>query len=338
VAVRLENADRLVFSVKDTGRGIGREEQERIFREFVRLRSAEGVDGFGLGLSIVDRLVRLLGGSIRLESVPGEGSEFIVSVPVGVPPAHPESTLRSGAGLRLLWVDDDPLQLEMTAALCRAEGIEAASCPYPEYAARLVAEQRFDAVFTDIQMPSMDGFRVLEAIRSVRSDLPVVAVSARSEPMPEGFAGVLRKPFSAAELLELLDAIVGLRPAAPADAESAAGGATVAGFEALTAFAGDDAAAAREILRTFAEQNAEACDRLCEALAADDARTVRALAHRMAPIFTMLGTEEVASALRILERCGEPVDEEVRRLTLRTVESVRRIVAEAQKRVSLQSV
>ena len=78
VAVRLENADRLVFSVKDTGRGIGREEQERIFREFVRLRSAEGVDGFGLGLSIVDRLVRLLGGSIRLESVPGEGSEFIV--------------------------------------------------------------------------------------------------------------------------------------------------------------------------------------------------------------------------------------------------------------------
>lgn len=59
---------RLVFSVRDTGRGIGREEKERIFQEFVRLRSAQGVDGFGLGLSIVDRLVKLLGGSISLES------------------------------------------------------------------------------------------------------------------------------------------------------------------------------------------------------------------------------------------------------------------------------
>ena len=74
---------RLVFSVRDTGRGIGREEKERIFQEFVRLRSAQGVDGFGLGLSIVDRLVKLLGGSISLESRLGEGSKFIVSVPVG---------------------------------------------------------------------------------------------------------------------------------------------------------------------------------------------------------------------------------------------------------------
>lgn len=68
---------RLVFSVRDTGRGIGREEKERIFQEFVRLRSAQGVDGFGLGLSIVDRLVKLLGGSISLESRPGEGASSL---------------------------------------------------------------------------------------------------------------------------------------------------------------------------------------------------------------------------------------------------------------------
>ena len=84
VTIRADVVDgRLVFSVRDTGRGIGREEKERIFQEFVRLRSAQGVDGFGLGLSIVDRLVKLLGGSISLESRLGEGSKFIVSVPVG---------------------------------------------------------------------------------------------------------------------------------------------------------------------------------------------------------------------------------------------------------------
>ena len=70
---------RLVFSVRDTGRGISREEKERIFGEFVRLSSAQGVDGFGLGLSIVDRLVKLLGGTISLESRLGEGSRFIGS-------------------------------------------------------------------------------------------------------------------------------------------------------------------------------------------------------------------------------------------------------------------
>ena len=64
---------RLLFRVSDTGRGIGPEERERIFQEFVRLPSAGGVSGVGLGLSIVDRLVKLLGGTIELESEPGPG-------------------------------------------------------------------------------------------------------------------------------------------------------------------------------------------------------------------------------------------------------------------------
>ena len=71
VTLRADVADGwLTFSVRDTGRGIGPEERERIFAEFVRLRSAQGVDGFGLGLSIVDRLVKLLGGTIALDSEP----------------------------------------------------------------------------------------------------------------------------------------------------------------------------------------------------------------------------------------------------------------------------
>ena len=154
---------RLVFSVRDTGRGIGREEKERIFQEFVRLRSAQGVDGFGLGLSIVDRLVKLLGGSISLESRLGEGSKFIVSVPVGrssgKKPDGPQQPARTAArpDLKVLLIDDDPLQLEMTAGMCRQAGVAAECCQYPEYAAKLVAEGVFDAVFTDIQMPSADG-------------------------------------------------------------------------------------------------------------------------------------------------------------------------------------
>lgn len=177
---------RLVFSVRDTGRGIGREEKERIFGEFVRLSSAQGVDGFGLGLSIVDRLVKLLEGTISLESRLGEGSKFIVSVPVGeagpaAVPLEVEEPASPQPGLRVLLVDDDPLQLEMTAAMCRRAGIGAECCQYPEYAAKLVADGRFDLVLTDIQMPSADGFSVLAAVHGVDPALCVVAVSARGE-------------------------------------------------------------------------------------------------------------------------------------------------------------
>lgn len=94
----------------------------------------------------------------------------------------------------------------MTAAMCRQAGVGAECCQYPEYAAKLVAEGGFDVVLTDIQMPSADGFRVLAAVRGVNPALPVVAVSARGELeagdfSERGFAGCLRKPFTANELL-----------------------------------------------------------------------------------------------------------------------------------------
>ena len=76
--------------------------------------------------------------------------------------------------LKVLLIDDDPLQLEMTAGMCRQAGVAAECCQYPEYAAKLVAEGVFDAVFTDIQMPSADGFSVLAAVRGVDPAIPVV--------------------------------------------------------------------------------------------------------------------------------------------------------------------
>ena len=358
----------LIFSVRDTGRGIGREEKERIFGEFVRLRSARGVDGFGLGLSIVDRLVKLLGGRISLESRLGEGSRFIVTVPVretggfGTPaetdpvsaPGGSDAAL-SGTeesfvlpGLRILLVDDDPLQLEMTAAMCRRAGLEAESCQYPEYAGKLVGEGGFDLVLTDIQMPSADGFSVLNAVHEVDPSLPVVAVSARGtldgDGLAErGFAGCLRKPFTSQELLAVIRAACGgdrvpdpERGVAAAtsgcDAAPAAGGVD---FRALTAYAGDDAEAARSILRSFAEQTAAHCAEMERALDRGDDATVRALAHKMVPIFTMLRAAEVAETLRRAETDDRPGIASRDGALRAAVGEIRAIVAEAEKRLSL---
>ena len=334
---------RLVFSVRDTGRGIGREEKERIFAEFVRLSSAQGVGGFGLGLSIVDRLVKLLDGTISLESRLGEGSRFIVSVPVGE--AAGSAPAEAGepvpqAGLRVLLVDDDPLQLEMTAAMCRRAGVGCESCQYPEYVAKLVGESRFDLVLTDIQMPSADGFGVLEAVRGVDPGLKVVAVSARGDLdatdfTSRGFAGCLRKPFTYSELVAAIRAACGSGETVPQGGDPEIPSADVIDFTALTAYAGDDPEAARNILHSFAEQTAGNCTGLERALGEGDAAAVKALVHKMLPIFTMLGAAEVAEALRRAETCEGPLSETLCGELRAAVEKIRAIVAEAEKTVSL---
>ena len=329
---------RLVFSVRDTGRGIGREEKERIFQEFVRLRSAQGVDGFGLGLSIVDRLVKLLKGTISLESRLGEGSKFIVSIPVG--------PVSGGEGRKL-----------RPAEAC-------------------VPAVRGGVKATDIQMPSADGFSVLAAVRGVNSALPVVAVSARGELeagdfSDRGFAGCLRKPFTANELIAVLDAVCGAGKARSAeDAEGAeksgaagivvgAGEPVSAGrhvgkrgadgaadnapevseggvnFGPLTAYAGDDAEAARGILESFAEQSAANCRLLEEALGSGDIAALKAVAHKMLPIFTMLGAAGIAATLRTAESWEGPLTDALRGEIGAAAENIRAIVAEAQKKVSL---
>ncbi len=334
---------RLVFSVRDTGRGIGREEKERIFAEFVRLSSAQGVGGFGLGLSIVDRLVKLLDGTISLESRLGEGSRFIVSVPVGE--AAGSAPAEAGepvpqAGLRVLLVDDDPLQLEMTAAMCRRAGVGCESCQYPEYVAKLVGESRFDLVLTDIQMPSADGFGVLEAVRGVDPGLKVVAVSARGDLdaadfTSRGFAGCLRKPFTYSELVAAIRAACGSGETVPQGGDPEIPSADGIDFTALTAYAGDDPEAARNILHSFAEQTAGNCTGLERALGEGDAAAVKALAHKMLPIFTMLGAAEVAEALRRVETCEGPLPGTLCGELRAAVEKIRAIVAEAEKTVSL---
>ena len=332
---------RLIFSVRDTGRGIGLEERKRIFAEFVRLNSAQGVDGFGLGLSIVDRLVKLLEGTISLESRPGEGSRFIVTVPVGVASEEAVAACRAQepvplqAGLRALLVDDDPLQLEMTAAMCRRAGIAAECCQYPEYAARLVAERHFDVLLTDIQMPAADGFSVLESVRRADPALKVIAVSARGELdaadfSVRGFAGYLRKPFIYGELVAVVRAACGTAatvPVAATASESPEG----ADFAPLTAFAGGDAEAARNILSSFAEQTAANCSALEKAVERGDAGTVKALSHKMLPVFTMLGTAEIAAVLRRAETRDEPLTEALRGELRTAVKQIRALVADAER-------
>ena len=114
------------------------------FQEFTRLPGAQGKEGFGLGLSIVRMLVQLLRGDNRCDSVPGKGSTFTLRVPL-FPVRMPERTgekcrkreekplpVPSSPSLRVLLIDDDSIQLTLTAAMLQHSGITSVSCMQPD--------------------------------------------------------------------------------------------------------------------------------------------------------------------------------------------------------------
>ena len=309
----------LVILVRDTGPGIPYEERERIFGEFARLYGTEQVEGFGLGLSITRKLVQLMHGTLTLESEEGEGSRFKVCVPlplagnqfmaadIPTTEADPEEALPTldpslaGQQVTCLLVDDDPLQLALTEELLKQSQVEVVCCTNPRKVCEWLRSRSFAVVITDIQMPQMDGYQLLRMIRESDMEgadrLPVVALSANVGKEQEhyreaGFTAFLNKPFTAAQLISLLNELlkVRLEPCVGFD------------FSSLTAFAGEDSEASMGILRTFIEETQKSIEGLMAARAATDRVEAGRIAHKLIPLFAMLGANSLVQHLRLLEK------------------------------------
>lgn len=317
--------------VSDTGCGMTEKEQEKIFKEFTRLRSAQGQEGFGLGLSITRKLVELLSGKIEIESTPGKGSTFQVSMPlpsISSQPLHetpPASVQVSEKHLRILLIDDDRIQMHLTEAMLHnleeeIEGlkIETVCCEHPEELVARLKNEKFDLVFTDIQMPAMNGFELLKHLRSLHfaqaQSIPVIAITARGD-MDEtdfqrkGFAGMLQKPFSQSDLCKILTHVFSLKtsetalptqtktPSSPKLEEEES-----YNFSPLTAFSEDDPQAAREILQTFAQETRKNLKKIQDAMQAEDMESLCAVAHKMLPTFIMIEARKAIPSLQWLEQ------------------------------------
>ena len=297
------------ISVSDTGCGMSPEEQAVVFKEFTRLDSAQGEEGVGLGLSITLKLVRLLHGDIHVDSTPGEGSTFFVTLPLqpatataDKAPATPETTTATNRPLSILLVDDDRIQLQLTQSMLRQLQPAGTTwdihvCHQPDEVFRLIRKQLFDLMLTDIQMPGINGFELLKRLREsipATSVPPAVALTARSDMQEDffrlhGFATCLYKPFNQEELA---------RAIRKALAPTSAPGVTL---DPLTAFAGDDEAAAREILRTFLQETLRHAESFQKACRERDKAEVCRLAHKLLPTFTLIQASCI-QALQTLEQ------------------------------------
>jgi len=211
--------DVLKLIVKDTGTGMTEEEQQRVFGAFERLSNAAAKDGFGLGLSIVQRIVTMLGGTIRLESEKGKGSRFTVKIPMQTAGELPERINQTRihhdrAFHDVIAIDNDEVLLLMLKEMYAQEGVHCDTCTDAAELMEMIRRKEYSLLLTDLNMPEINGFELLELLRSSNvgnsKTIPVVVTTAsgscdKEELMERGFAGCLFKPFSISELLEISD-------------------------------------------------------------------------------------------------------------------------------------
>ena len=212
----------LTIEVSDTGTGMTSDQIGQIFKPFERLENAETREGFGLGLAIVQGLTALLNGKIDVKSELGEGSTFTVLIPL---PETEEQhftqevtqSCNLSPELRILAIDNDAVLLSLTRDMLTRSLVRCDTCQNVQELTEKMREQEFNLIITDIRMPQMNGFDLLELLRT--SDIgnsrtiPVLAVTARADSgeadfVKAGFAGCLNKPFSITELLSAVQSCV----------------------------------------------------------------------------------------------------------------------------------
>lgn len=339
----------LTIRVKDSGPGLSAEEQKQIFNEFTRLSSSNEIEGTGLGLAITLKLVHLLGGDLHIDSSPGQGSCFTVTLPLkegGKAKAELQKetdlpTLQAKA----LVIDDDPLQLQMMAALLESYGVQADITTSPDQLAEKIERENYDLIFTDIQMPQTDGFEVVKRIRESAlpraSSIPVIALSARCDLKeedykkagftafwdktlrPETFPHLLRKLTEEAGWTTPLTSIP-VSGGEERNKERETGNYTL---KHIRQFTDNDPEALKRILESFLQETRKHLEQLNHDLQEKDYPSLGKLAHKMLPVFRQLEAKEIIPSLQRLERSDkEPLSEsEFSTLTESILTSVREL-------------
>ncbi len=220
-----EPASTITFAVTDTGVGLSEDQMGRLFEAFSQADASttRKYGGTGLGLAITRQFCQMMGGEVAVESTPGQGSTFTVTLPadVRVAPAstqpaeggrtHP-STLREGEGARtlVLAIDDDAAAREVIRRYLEGEGFAVATAVSGEEGLRLARELRPNAITLDVLMPGMDGWAVLSALKadSELADIPVVILTIlddRNLGYALGADEFLSKPVDRNRLVAVLD-------------------------------------------------------------------------------------------------------------------------------------
>lgn len=218
VNVLVEHRDKvLLIAVSDTGQGIAEEDMERIFEPFTHVGGG-GTSGTGLGLTITRQLIKRMGGSIELQSKPGTGSQFHVSIPcVQVSSGQDEMPLLSG---NVLWVDDDLDILGLYRVLLAEWGLQVHTASSMSRAKEIMRQHPCPVVVTDMHLTDGDGVELMQYFLTQNPDIQGIIISGSgltgldSGAMANRIRAFLQKPIDPDVLWrELASAFEGVTPA-----------------------------------------------------------------------------------------------------------------------------
>lgn len=313
---KIEDSCILIFSIKDTGIGISKSKQIEIFEEFSQEHGEieKQYGGTGLGLAITKRLANLLKGTVELQSEPGKGSEFIVKIPVKkvknisetiIPPELPEIEIK---GKKVLVVDDESSQLALSKELIKSINLKCDTASNGEEALQKLKADTYHLVLTDIQMPVMDGFELVDAIKKdpFIADLPVIAISGRTNVPAEqyaaaGFAGNILKPYKPSDLLLSIGEILKMEFKSQPKIPRFTGDLLDYSLEEISLFAGDDQHAMDTILTAFIDSTRLNLKEISAAALKENWDRTAQIAHRMLPMFKQLKVKDIVPKLQLLE-------------------------------------
>ncbi|HWR96153.1 MAG TPA: response regulator, partial [Arenimonas sp.] len=215
----------LMLSVVDSGPGMNQEQQHMLFRRFVQadgVRTSRQFGGSGLGLAISREFAVLMDGDIQVSSEPGHGSTFTLNLPLelaadnvpAVETAAQDATAARSAE-RILLVEDDETIVLVVSELLAAHGHQVVSAKNALEALALTAQNAFDVIFCDVDLPGMSGLELTRVWRKQGVQTPVIALTARTQADVEalcleaGMSAFLRKPVSGRQLQQAVATAVG---------------------------------------------------------------------------------------------------------------------------------
>jgi len=307
------------IKVIDSGIGIPKEKQQAIFKEFTQaeIQTEKKYGGYGLGLTISKKLTRLLAGSLTLKSKVGKGSTFSLELPLAITKNTAKTikpkTTRPVNGLSILILDDDSAMLRLLTELCDNEGIQVET--YSNFGSISGSTNgTYDVILTDIQMPDINGFEVLESLHSDPpkhyKGQPIIAMTGRRDLEVKvystaGFADVLQKPFTKTTFLKTLGRLFPKASTNPVAEAKYLNNITATSplftMEVIISFLGNNAEAIQEVLETFIEDTRSNLTLLEAHIKSGDDEKIMGLAHRMLPMFKQLKAIEVIPILEGLE-------------------------------------
>jgi signal transduction histidine kinase/DNA-binding response OmpR family regulator len=323
IAAYANDNQSFTISIQDTGIGIEKANQKLVFEEFAQAN--EGIEkkygGTGLGLSICQKIISILGGSLSLESIFGKGSTFIIQLPLLFDSSQENialnnlnnKTSKKTKKQTFIVVDDDINLLNLTSGVLKQEQHQVFSFTDPAKALDMIQRTPFDFVITDIQMPEIDGFLFLEKLHELPETIfrnqPVIALTGRtdlhlSEYKNAGFTTVIKKPYSPKILLETIQHILDHEEIIVTEYSETTDKniSEIYSLETLKDFLGQDELALKEVLRSFIETTIENIELLRTAAKEQNHDEIKSIAHRIAPMFKQIQSNEIGSLLKDLEK------------------------------------